>query len=177
MTNVSDKIKTKIRTNCPICKQKILFCIDPDIVENATGFPLAISVMHCNSTIIAYLDRNSKVRAVETAINLSDKSAPKTEAKLDIPSDAPLEDRTFYTCLAGCTAIQKSKIPNLLEKQLLKKIQAQKEQKPCNISLNNLQLSVIKLEKALNIDIDFTKITGLLDKYVEKGIIKREIYE
>lgn len=170
------KITKKLATICPVCKDRVEFQCDTDLVEHAAFYPVACSFKHCQKTIIVYIDANYKVRGTETAYDLSDnvefrglKSDSISIAAFVQPS---IERRTIYSCLAGCESMMNESIPNIIEKQLLRHIHEKQK-----VSLAILADSVKGLEKAMNITIDYAFVKRLLQKYVTKGIISERIIE
>lgn len=169
----------KIFAPCPLCKKTMFFDVDEALILESQRFPVPFVVEHCDRTLIAYIDSNFKVRGIESVFNIFDKTKQKQEEKEEIVHAELItpdfvnrltpDEKTIFCCSAGCDAILREKIPNILNKQIITMISRHKE-----ISLAILLKKLEPLEKALNRTIDRTTILKVLKDYLEKGIIVQE---
>lgn len=169
----------KIFAPCPLCKKTMTFDVDEAIITESKKFPVPFVVEHCDRTLIAYIDSNFKVRGIESVFNIFDKTKHKQEEIEEIVHAEPItsdfvdkltpDEKTIFCCSAGCDAILRERIPNILNKQILTTISKNKE-----ISLAILLKKLEPLEKALNRKIDRATILKVLKDYLKKGIILQE---
>ena len=172
-----------ISTNCPVCRDKLFFKIDEELVLKSNKFPKAFTFEHCDRSLIIYIDAQFKVRGVDIAF----KTAKKDESKAfisdnstkymiskfiakDFVESKPIEERTFYNNNSTREAIQHLSIPDLLERQLLNLIYKNNE-----ISLDFLLKKSTFLENAMNIKINSNLIQKSLEKYVNENIISKRV--
>ena len=74
-----------IRADCPICKNSLGLTINPEIITNATNFPVAVSMFHCNFTIVVYIDAKFKARGVEAIMKLNHNDIDSSKKKDTYP--------------------------------------------------------------------------------------------
>jgi hypothetical protein len=82
------------------------------------------------------------------------------------------DEKIILSCGKSCQQMLEEKFPNVLDKQVLLKISKNNE-----ISLSILINELKGLEKALNRTIDRESILKIVDRYVEKGIINKQLLE
>ncbi|MFX1279292.1 MAG: GTP-binding protein [Promethearchaeota archaeon] len=80
------------------------------------------------------------------------------------------DEKIVFICNIDVETVDKSNIPNVLEKNVIKNIARYKE-----ISLAILLNKIAPLEKALNRKIDKTTVLNITEKYIQKGQIKKQI--
>lgn len=169
--------KRAIKAKCPLCNKTITFDIDRDLIEKTNKIILPFVIEHCDSVLITYLDKHFDVRGIEPVHNILDINKLKQLHNEEITQSVNSEfiaqlsedERTIFVCKLGCDSINMDKIPNFLEKQLLKIISKYNE-----ISLAILIKKVTGFEKALNRIIDREIILKILEKYIHRGIIAKQ---
>jgi len=164
--------------NCPHCKKIIIFDINKELVSRSNSYPIPFVIEHCKKTLIAYVDAHFKVRGVQPVFNILEKKNIQVEnnhikAKLmtsDFISNMSSEEKIILTCDYNCDSLKKQNIPNILEKQIIMIIAKYKE-----ISIAILIKELSNIEKAINRKIDQDAILKVTEKYIKKGIIKKQI--
>lgn len=187
--NIISKITNKllrntITTKCPICQTPLYLELDSQLFQQTKNFPIAISVNHCNLTIILYVDANMKIRGIESAINYNidgldknNREISQTDARVNTTpniDNLSLDERVLFSCNASCSEFEKSSIPNIIEKQILRAIMQGKELGVKNVSLRAIKEKMKTVESALNIKINNNTIESILNKYVGQGLIIRK---
>ncbi len=164
--------------NCPECNKIIIFDIDRELVSNSKHYPVPFVIEHCEKTLIAYVDAHFKVRGVQSVYNILKKKNIQVEHNHiqaepltpEFISNITSEEKIILTCEYHCDELIKKNIPNILEKQMIMNIAKHKE-----ISIAILIKNLSGMEKALNRTIDQDTILKLVDKYIQKGIIQKQI--
>jgi hypothetical protein len=170
---ISENVLLKaISTNCPICNSKMDFKINPEIVQKAKNYPVAISLMHCNFTIIVYVDANFRVRGVESAVTFQNSEASVKKYKIpELKPESEFEDRVYYIRNRSHADFLQMDIPNLLEKQILLTISKNEDY----ISIRELMEKMKKVGKALNLNVNEALIEKVVSKYTKEGLISKYI--
>lgn len=166
-TNIS------VKANCPICKEIIVFDIDEKLFSNSTRFPIQFLIEHCDNTFIVYVDQNHEVKGLQSISNILEKNQIQAQGKLITPEfieNIALEAKQVLSCNNDYDTLSKQQFPNVLDKQILLCIAKHRE-----ISIAVLLKKLIPLEKALNRTIDQEVLLKIIDNYVNKGILNRNL--
>ena len=159
-----------ISTHCPICNNKIEMKINSDTVTKAKNYPIAISTMHCNFTIILYIDANFKVRGVESAVKYDDSVESASKRKIpELKNENDFDERVYYTSNRSNQEFLEMPIPNLLERQILLTISKKRDY----VSIRELKEKMKKVGKALNLIVDDDLIERIVTKYTQNGLISK----
>lgn len=167
-----------ILVSCPICKKIIIFDIEKEQISTSQKFPVPFVIEHCEKTLIAYVDAKFKVRGVQPVFNILEKKKVQVQENHikaepitpEFISNISSEEKEVLTSNLDCEALKEQKFPNVIEKQILMNIASHKE-----ISIAILIKNLSHLEKAMNRSIDREMILKIVDKYIEKGLIKKQI--
>jgi hypothetical protein len=166
---------------CPVCEQNFIFNVDVDFFSNTqNNFPVPLLVKHCNNSLIVYVDNDYKCRGAEQVHAILDErhvieNNEEIQANV-IDSDfinkmAP-DEKIVLSCGRSCEQILQEKFPNVIDKQVLLKISKYRE-----ISLAILISELKSLEKALNRIFDRDSVLKIVDRYVQKGFINKQLLE
>ncbi len=167
-----------VRSICPKCQQTFSFEVSTKFFHDNKSPQVPFVIHHCGNTFITYIDHNFKVRSINAVFSSLDfnqdvdiinclDAQPLNKKLLD---KMTLEDRTRFICEIGCENVDKESIPNVLDKTIVSIIAKKKE-----ITLAELILKLHPLEKALNRQLGTETILKVLHKYIEKGIISKQI--
>ena len=166
---------------CPVCGENFIFNVDVEFFSTTQNhFPVPLLVKHCNNSLIVYVDSDFKCRGAEQVHAILDEkhvieSGEEIQAN-PINSDfinkmAP-DEKIVLSCGKSCKDMLQEKFPNVLDKQVLLKISKNQE-----ISLAILITELKGLEKALNRTIDRESVLKIVDRYVAKGTINKQLLE
>ncbi|MEJ2251535.1 MAG: hypothetical protein P8Y70_14515 [Candidatus Lokiarchaeota archaeon] len=163
---------------CPICLNYFHFEINEEIIINSKTFPVPFIINHCNRTILVYIDANFQVRGSHLVFNSYDVKRMNKEdspnsgrlLRVDEIEELSLDQRTLYKCLTEFHSVQNEIIPDIFEKQILLILSNKKE-----LSLESLLKELPKLEKALNKRMGREGLLKILDKFIEKNLVKEHI--
>lgn len=162
-----------VKANCPICKEIVIFDIDEELFSNTTRFPIQFLIEHCDNTFIVYVDQNHEAKGLQSISNILEKNQIQAQGKLVTPEfikNIPLEEKQVLSCNNDYDTLSKQLFPNVLEKQILLCIAKHGE-----ISIAVLLQKLIPLEKALNRTIDREVLQKVIDNYINKGMINRNL--
>ena len=166
---------------CPLCEENFIFNVDVDFFNNAQNhFPVPLLVKHCNQNLIVYVDAQFRVRGCENVHKIVDEKHVKgTNEEMqanpidsDFISKMAPDEKIILSCGKSCEDMLQEKFPNVLDKQILLKISKNQE-----ISLAILINELKSLESALNRTIDRKSILKIVDRYVAKGTINKQLLE
>jgi hypothetical protein len=169
--------KITVRSNCPICNKIITFDIDKEFILKADRFPVQFLVEHCDASLIAYLDENFEVKGIDPVNNII-KNRTQThnnnvQGEINAHESSEkikLEEKLVLSANYDFDYIAKERFPNIIEKQILLQISK------CNkIDIPTLLQKLSVLSKAINRTIDQDSLLKIVDKYVEKGVINKQI--
>lgn len=163
--------KISITTNCPICKEAVLFDIEEDLFSNSTRFPIQLLIEHCDKQFIVYVDKSHEVKGLQSVSNILDNNQIPSQGKLitsEFIETIAQEEKEILSCNSDYDTLSKQQFPNVLEKQTILCIAKHEE-----ISIAVLMKKLIPLEKALNRTIDREVLLKIIDNYVSKGILNR----
>ena len=162
-----------VKTNCPICKKNIVFDVEEELFSNSTRFPIQFIIEHCDKAFIAYVDKNYEVKGLQSINNILDRNQIQTQGEpisSEFFENITSEEKQVLSCNSDHDTLTKQQFPNVLEKQILLCIAKHEE-----ISIAILLKKLIPLEKALNRTIDREVLLKIVDKYIDKGIINRNL--
>ena len=166
---------------CPVCGENFIFNVEVEFFTNTQNhFPVPLLVKHCNNSLIVYVDAQFRVRGAEQVHSILDENHVKgTKDEMqaspidsDFISKMAPDEKIILSCGKSCQDILQEKFPNVLDKQILLKISKNQE-----ISLAILLNELKGLEKALNRTIDRDSVLKIVDRYVEKGTINKQLME
>jgi hypothetical protein len=164
--------------NCPVCKKILILDVDQELVSHSKHYPIPFVIEHCDKPFIAYVDAHFKVRGIQPVFNILERKNIKVDenhikAKPLTPefiSKIKAEEKIILTCDHDCDSLLKQQIPNVLEKQIVRIIAEYQE-----ISIAILIQNLSNMEKVLNRKIDQETILKIAEKYIKKGIIKKQV--
>ncbi len=178
-----DTLKT-VLARCPVCKKTITFNVKKEIIEKTKQDPVPVIIEHCESSLLVHIDKYFKVRGIHIVPNLVKMEKKENidyneDSKNNITSkilseeeinNLPREEKIIYSYNLGPEFIKSQKIPDIREKFIIMFVSKEVE-----VSLNRILNRLPILEKALNKKVNSEKVIDILDKYVKKGFIKKEI--
>jgi hypothetical protein len=162
-----------IKTDCPICEEVISFDIDHDLFSSSKRFPIQLLIEHCDKQFIVYVDENHDVKGIQSISNILDNNHINPQGKLitsEFIESIAQEEKEIISCNSDYDTLSKQQFPNVLEKQTMLCIAKHGE-----ISIAVLRNKLIPLEKALNRTIDTEVLLKIIDSYVSKGILNKQI--
>lgn len=169
--------KITVRSNCPICNKTIIFDIDKEFILKAERFPVQFLVEHCDASLIAYLDENFEVKGIDPVNNIIKKKAQTHNNNVqgvfnahESNTEIKLEEKLVLSTNYDFDYLTKETFPNIIEKQIL--LQISKSNK---IDIPTLLQKLSVLSKAINRTIDQDSLLKIVDKYVEKGVINKQV--
>ena len=170
--------KKSVLASCPVCKNTFIFDVEKDLILNSHKYPIPFVIEHCGKTLIAYVDAHFNCRGIESVYNIIEKK--KLEVVQDHIKAEPInsefidkmspDEKLIFICDTGYDLLSKEEIPNVLDKQILMTIAKHGE-----ISLAILIKKLSNLEKALNRKIDRETILGIIERYIKKKVIQKQI--
>lgn len=164
----------KLRVHCDMCNQPIEFEVSPEKVRAQKDGILRVALAHGEPlhAIIVYVDKNMRVRGVETSDTFQMEG---TRAETVVPASEVAENMSeamgepCYQSLYTFDEVkEREKTAFVLDKTVLRTI--------CDsgvICLSKLRQKVAFLEKALGSNIDLPQVESVCDRYVREGLIKR----
>ncbi|MBN1216941.1 MAG: hypothetical protein JXA99_16080 [Candidatus Lokiarchaeota archaeon] len=170
-------IKT-IFSQCPVCKKTMQIDIDLDIISNSNKHLNPFVSEHCGETILVHIDSDGKVRGTQIVhnslkINNDNNFLENSQFNSSAPNDIKqcIQDQSLiYLSNIEYKDMLKEDIPDIIDKILLKIISKEKE-----ISLALLIEKSAVFGQALNKNINKKSIINILDKYIEKGLIDKQL--
>lgn len=164
-----------ITIHCKICDQPVKVEASKEELESRGAGIFKIMSVHGNPAhaVVAYIDRNCRVRGIEypdsfqvgqglTTTVVSESEAPKISVSESMGEPC-------YQSLCHFEEVkEREKASFILDKSVLKVV--------CEsgtICLSQIRKQVAFLEKALGEKIDLAKIQAVCDKYVKEGLFRK----
>ena len=167
-----------VSCHCPICKKVISFDIKKDVVSNSSELPVQFLIEHCDQFLIAYVNQNYEVKGIHSISNILERNTNPIQKDgiqgiaitPEIIEKMALEEKLVLSSNSNYDSIMNQQLPDVLEKQVLLHIAKYDE-----ISFAVLLKEISFLGKALNRKIDQDILQKIVDKYVEKGMINKQM--
>jgi hypothetical protein len=163
-----------IKVLCDICNQPIEFRVSQEKIREQKDGILRVALAHGDPihVIIVYVDRNLRVRGVETSDSFQ-MEGERTEAVVSVSEVAEnlseaMGEPCFQALYSFSELEEREKTAFVLDKTILRTI--------CDsgvICLGKIRQKVTFLEKALGDRIDLPQIETICERYVQEGLIKR----
>lgn len=161
----------EILGTCPICEKAITFHVNKDLLLSATKFPIPFRIQHCKRTLISYVDESFKCLGTQLFIDIYKEENNPEDSSIAQPINSQMisqlsPDTKMVYEINELKTDQIEKIPNLIEKHLLRVLLKKRD-----VSLAMLIEESMILEKALNRTIDKMMILNIIEKYIQKEFI------
>ena len=164
----------KIRVHCDICNEPVEFEVSQEKLDEQESGILKVMLAHGEPlhAIIVYVDKNSRIRGVETSDSFQMEGTRDESFVPDSEVSENMSERMGEPCYQALYSYDEVKEREatafVLDRTILKTV--------CEsglICLSKIRQNVAFLEKALGDKIDLKQIEAVCERYVQDGLIKR----